>query len=72
MCVYTYYKISIIHSIGDSRMAKNPTSLCLELNGEDAIQFLRYLADPEDDTPEGKQLMRNAAELAKLNRLEDL
>ncbi len=53
-------------------MTKKPTSLCLELKGEDAIQFQRYLADPEDDTSEGKQLMRNAAELAKLKRLEDL
>lgn len=53
-------------------MAQKPVELCLELKGEDAIQFKKYIEDPKDDTPEGRELMKEAAKLARQNRLEDL
>jgi len=53
-------------------MAKKPIELCLELKGEDAREFQKYMNNPDDDTPEGRKLMREAAKLAKEKRLEEL
>jgi hypothetical protein len=46
--------------------------LCLELEGEDAVEFERYMNDPDDITPEGRELLRKARELAKEKSLEEL
>ncbi len=48
-------------------MAK-PIELGLVLEGDDAVRFQRYMEHPTD-TPEGKELMREAAILAKNTRL---
>jgi hypothetical protein len=53
-------------------MAKKPIELCLELNGDDAVQFNKYMENLEDDTPEGRELMRDAVKLADRERLENL
>jgi hypothetical protein len=48
-----------------------PIKLGLILEGEDAIKFERYLDDPDDITPAGKELLRKAKKLAeqRLSRL---
>lgn len=53
-------------------MAKKPIDLCLELNGEDAIELHRYLNDFTDIAPEGRELLRKAEKLAQTMKLEDL
>lgn len=45
-------------------MAK-PIELGLVLKGDDALRFDKYLNDPNDITPEGRQLLIEARELAK-------
>ncbi len=54
------------------RMAKKPVDLCLELRGEDAKEFHRYMDDPTDITPEGRELLKKADKLAQTMKLEDL
>lgn len=54
------------------RMAKKPVDLCLELKGEDAVELHRYMNDPTDITPEGRELLKKADELAQTMKLEDL
>jgi hypothetical protein len=50
-------------------MAK-PIELGLILEGEDAREFHRYMENPAAyDTPEGRELIRKAAELAKRTSL---
>lgn len=50
-------------------MAK-PIELGLVLDGEDAREFHRYMENPSQyDTPEGRELARRAAHLAKKTRL---
>jgi hypothetical protein len=50
-------------------MAKKPVELCLELKGEDAVQFYKYLDDPDDITPEGRELLKEAKLIARQRRL---
>lgn len=45
-------------------MAK-PIELGLVLEGEDARRFEKYMNDPNDITPEGRQLLTDARKLAK-------
>ena len=52
-------------------MAKKPIELCLELTGKDAEKFQQYLDNPTD-TNEGRDLSKQALELARKTRLEDL
>jgi len=50
-------------------MAK-PIELGLVLDGEDAREFHRYMENPSRyDTPEGRELARRAAHLARKTRL---
>jgi len=50
-------------------MAK-PIELGLVLDGEDAREFHRYMENPSRyDTPEGRELARKAAYLARKTRL---
>ncbi len=42
-----------------------PIELCLTLEGEDAIRFEKYLNDPDDITPEGRELLRKAKKMAE-------
>jgi hypothetical protein len=42
-----------------------PVELCLVLEGEDAIRFEKYLNDPDDITPEGRELLRKAKKIAE-------
>jgi len=50
-------------------MAK-PIELGLVLDGEDAREFHRYMENPARyDTPEGRELARKAAYLARKTRL---
>jgi len=44
-------------------MAK-PIELGLELEGEDALRFHRYMENP-DDTKEGRELIQEAVRLAR-------
>jgi hypothetical protein len=37
----------------------------LTLEGEDAVRFEKYLEDPDDITPEGRELLRKAKKLAE-------
>jgi hypothetical protein len=53
-------------------MIKKPIDLCLELKGEDAVQFQKYLENPDADTIDGRELMREAAKLARQKKLGDL
>lgn len=53
-------------------MAKKPVNLCLELNGEDAIEFHRYMNDPEDITQKGKELLKKARKDAEKLSLDEL
>jgi len=53
-------------------MVYKPVNLCLELDGEDAIEFERYMNDPDDITPEGRELLRKAHEDAKKMSLDEL
>jgi len=46
-------------------MAKKPIELCLELKGKDAIQFYKYIADPDAITPEGRKLLKEGKAKAK-------
>jgi len=46
-------------------MAK-PIELGLVLEGDDARRFEQYMNDPNDITPEGRQLLIEARELANL------
>jgi hypothetical protein len=51
------------------KMAK-PIELGLVLEGEDAREFHRYMENPSHyDTPEGRELARRAAHLARKTRL---
>jgi hypothetical protein len=49
-----------------------PIKLGLVLEGDDAIRFDKYLNDPEDITPEGRELLKKAKKLAeqRLSRLD--
>ncbi len=51
-------------------MAK-PIKLGLILEGEDAVRFEKYLSDPDDITPEGKKLLKEASRLAKKRRMPE-
>jgi len=51
-------------------MAK-PIELGLVLKGDDARRFEQYMNDPNDITPEGRQLLIEARELAKTMDLND-
>jgi hypothetical protein len=42
-----------------------PIKLGLVLEGEDAIRFEKYLNDPDDITPEGRELLKKAKKLAE-------
>ncbi len=42
-----------------------PIELGLVLEGEDAIRFEKYLNDPDDITPEGRELLRKAKKMAE-------
>ena len=53
-------------------MTKKPIDLCLELKGEDAVQFQKYIENPDADTIDGRELMREATKLARQKKLEDL
>ncbi len=53
-------------------MAKKVVDLCLELTGEDAVELHRYMNDPTDITPEGRELLKKADKLAQTMKLEDL
>jgi hypothetical protein len=53
-------------------MVKRPVNHCLELTGEDAVEFDRYMNDPDDITPEGRELLRKAREDAKKMSLDEL
>ncbi len=52
------------------QMAK-PIELGLVLEGDDARRFEQYMNDPNDITPEGRQLLIEARELAKTMDLND-
>ncbi|MEA2034724.1 MAG: hypothetical protein U9N40_04435 [Euryarchaeota archaeon] len=52
------------------KMAK-PIELSLVLEGDDARRFEQYINDPDDITPEGRQLLIEARELAKTMDLND-
>ncbi len=54
------------------RMVKKPVDLCLELKGDDAKELHRYMNDPTDITPEGRELLKKADRLAQTMKLEDL
>jgi hypothetical protein len=49
-----------------------PIKLGLVLEGEDAIRFEKYLNDPDDITPEGRELLKKAKKLAeqRLSKLD--
>ncbi len=53
-------------------MAKKPVNLCLELNGDDAIEFHRYMNDPDDITQKGKELLKKARNEAEKLSLDEL
>ncbi len=53
-------------------MVKKPVNNCLELTGEDAVEFHRYMNDPDDITPKGRELLRKAREIAKKKSLDEL
>jgi hypothetical protein len=42
-----------------------PIKLGLVLEGEDAVRFEKYLEDPDDITPEGRELLKKAKKLAE-------
>jgi len=48
-------------------MAK-PIKLGLALEDEDTSRFEKYLADPDNITPEGRELHKKAAKISKQRR----
>ena len=53
-------------------MAKKPVDVCLELKGEDAVDFHRYVSDPDDITPKGREMLKKAKELAELLDIDEI
>lgn len=57
---------------GKFLMVKKPINLCLELAGDDAVEFHRYMNDPDDITPKGKELLKQARKDASKLSLDEL
>ncbi len=53
-------------------MAKKPVDACLELKGEDAVDFHRYMSDPNDITPKGRDMLKKARELAESLDIDEI